>query len=524
MRAAIIFNAITDESTPDEKDVMIQAESVSVSLLHLGHSPEFVPCDLDLGSLRRKLERIKPDVVFNLVEALDGEAKLIHLVPSFLDVTGIPYTGSPSDAIYLSSHKVMAKEKMAASNLPTPCWIGPYPPGNASRRAVKNSFKTGMKNTWIIKSVWEHASIGLDDDSLITAETHDAVIDHIKKRFLRLGDACFAEQYIEGREFNLSLLSRPGGPEVLPPAEILFEGYPEGKPRIVGYSAKWDEGSFEYSHTPRCFDFSFSDRALVEKLENMAIQCWRLFGLGGYARVDFRVDDDGNAWVLEVNTNPCLSPDAGFAAALNRSGMNLDEAVERILEDALRKKAHHPGKIVGPKSFDFGGVPPEKEFETPGVSFRHDVTPKDSEDIRHLVSATGFFSAAEVDVAVELVEERLVKGTASGYYFVLVDLENRLAGYSCFGPIPCTASSYDLYWIAVHPDFQHKGLGRMILHETERLIRGAGGTRIYADTSQRPQYIDTQAFYERCGFNVAAVLEDFYDPGDGKMIYAKRMK
>jgi D-alanine-D-alanine ligase len=125
VRAAIIFNAITDESTPDEKDVMIQAESVSVSLLHLGHSPEFVPCDLDLGSLRRKLERINPDVVFNLVEALDGEGKLIHLVPSLLDVIGIPYTGSPSDAIYLSSHKVMAKEKMAACNLPTPCWIGP---------------------------------------------------------------------------------------------------------------------------------------------------------------------------------------------------------------------------------------------------------------------------------------------------------------------------------------------------------------------------------------------------------------
>jgi D-alanine-D-alanine ligase len=524
VRVAIVFNAVTDKSSPDERDVIVQAESVSTSLRRLGHTTEFLPCDLDLASFRKRLEKINPDAVFNLVESLDSQGKLIHLVPSLLDVMRIPYTGSPSDSIYLSSHKVMAKEKMASSNLPTPCWIGLCPPGDTSCRALKNTFKTGKENTWIIKSVWEHASIGLDDDSLITAESDDAVVDHIQKRYLRLGDACFAEQYIEGREFNLSLLARPDGPEVLPPAEILFEGYPSDKPKIVGYSAKWDEQSFEYHHTPRSFDFSSNERDLVKKLENMSMKCWRLFGLGGYARVDFRVDNDGNPWILEVNTNPCLSPDAGFAAALNRSGMSLDGAVERILEDALRKKAHHPERIVGPKSFDFGRVPPEKEFETPGVSFRHDVAPKDIENIRTLVAETGFFSAAEVDVAVELVEERLAKGTASGYYFVFADQENDLAGYACYGPIPCTASGYDLYWIAVHPELQKKGLGKMLINETERLIREAGGTRIYVDTSQRSQYNATRAFYERCGYDIAAVLDDFYDLGEGKVIYAKSIK
>ena len=140
------------------------------------------------------------------------------------------------------------------------------------------------------------------------------------------------------------------------------------------------------------------------------------------------------------------------------------------------------------------------------------------------MSATGFFSEAEVAIAAELVEERLAKGTASGYYFVFVDQESRLAGYACYGPIPGTVSSYDLYWIAVHPDFQKKGLGRMIIHESERLMRAAGGTRIYADTSQRPQYNDTRAFYERCGYDIVAVLEDFYDRGDGKVIYAKSIE
>lgn len=524
MRVAILFNAVTDKNTPDEQDVIVQVEAVSDALLQLGHTPELLACDLDLASLQHRLEKIQPDIAFNLVESLESKGKLIHLVPSLLDVIGLPYTGSASESIYFSSHKLIAKEKMLLSNLPTPYWIGPYPPEHTSLCALKNRPKRRKEAIWIIKSVWEHASIGLDDNALIAAENDNALIDHIKERYFHLGGACFAEQYIEGREFNLSLLAGPDGPEVLPPAEILFEGYPENKPRIVGYSAKWDDRSFDYHHTPRRFDFSHHDGSLLAKLKDMALRCWRLFGLGGYARVDFRVDSDGNPWILEVNTNPCLSSDAGFAAALNRAGMSITPAVKRILDDALRNRTYNSVRAVGPQSFDSNTPSPEKGSPTPGNAFRYAVTPEDMQNIRQLASATGFFSEAEVAIAAELVEERLAKGTASGYYFVFVDQESRLAGYACYGPIPCTASSYDLYWIAVHPDFQKKGLGRMIIHESERLMRAAGGTRIYADTSQRSQYNDTRAFYERCGYDIAAVLEDFYDRGDGKVIYAKSLE
>ena len=524
MRVAILFNAVSDKSTPDEQDVIVQVEAVSDALLQLGHTPELLACDLDLASLQHRLEKIQPDIAFNLVESLESKGKLIHLVPSLLDVIGLPYTGSASESIYLSSHKLIAKEKMSLSNLPTPYWIGPYPPEHTSHCALKNRSKRRKEAIWIIKSVWEHASIGLDDNALITTENDNALIDHIKERYFHLGGACFAEQYIEGREFNLSLLAGPDGPEVLPPAEILFEGYPENKPRIVGYSAKWDDRSFEYHHTHRRFDFSNRDGSLLAKLKDMALRCWRLFGLGGYARVDFRVDSDGNPWILEVNINPCLSPDAGFAAALNRAGMSITPAVKRILDDALSNRTHNSARAVGPQSFDSNTPSPEKGSPTPGHAFRYTVTPEDMQNVRQLASATGFFSEVEVAIAAELVEERLAKGTASGYSFVFVDQESRLAGYACYGPIPCTASSYDLYWIAVHPDFQKKGLGRMIIHESERLMRAAGGTRIYADTSQRSQYNATRAFYERCGYDIAAVLEDFYDRGDGKVIYAKSLE
>jgi acetoin utilization deacetylase AcuC-like enzyme/GNAT superfamily N-acetyltransferase len=158
-----------------------------------------------------------------------------------------------------------------------------------------------------------------------------------------------------------------------------------------------------------------------------------------------------------------------------------------------------------------------------GVVFRYELQPLDPERIRRLTEITGFFTPAEVKVAVELANERLTKGLPSGYHFIMAEHYGRLAGYACYGPIACTASSYDVYWIAVHPDYQGKGLGRRILKESERLISESGGTRIYVETSQRVQYASTRAFYESCGYRLESVLTDFYAPGDGKVVYCKSL-
>ncbi|RJP37206.1 MAG: hypothetical protein C4547_05880 [Phycisphaerales bacterium] len=151
----------------------------------------------------------------------------------------------------------------------------------------------------------------------------------------RFGDELFAEAYIDGREFNLSLLCGPRGPQVLPPAEIDFVDYPPEKPHIVGYAAKWDDRAFEYHATPRRFDVDEADRGLVETLRALAVHCWRLFDLRGHVRVDFRVDERNQPWILEVNANPCLSPEAGFMAAAARAGLTIEHVVERLLRDAV---------------------------------------------------------------------------------------------------------------------------------------------------------------------------------------------
>jgi GNAT superfamily N-acetyltransferase len=144
--------------------------------------------------------------------------------------------------------------------------------------------------------------------------------------------------------------------------------------------------------------------------------------------------------------------------------------------------------------------------------------------VRALTSGTGFFSDDEVAVAVELVEARLAQGLASGYRFFFADGDGRLEGYVCYGPIALTKASFDLYWIAVRPDAQRTGLGRRLMEAAEAEARALGATTMYVETSSRPQYEPTRAFYRRIGYRSAAELPDFYGPGDGQVIFAKRLR
>ena len=157
------------------------------------------------------------------------------------------------------------------------------------------------------------------------------------------------------------------------------------------------------------------------------------------------------------------------------------------------------------------------------LRLRYEPCPADIEQVAALLDATRFFSPEETAVGVELVAERLQKGQASGYEFVLAEQERQLVGYTCFGPIPCTRGSYDLYWIAVHPGQQGRGIGALLLAHSEQRIVQAGGRRVYIETSARPQYHPTRAFYQRCGYRAEALLADFYAPGDGKIIYGKAL-
>jgi GNAT superfamily N-acetyltransferase len=157
------------------------------------------------------------------------------------------------------------------------------------------------------------------------------------------------------------------------------------------------------------------------------------------------------------------------------------------------------------------------------ISFRYAPVPEDCAVVRAIVASTGFFNPAEVGIAVELVEERLARGQRCGYFFVFAERGGEVPGYACYGPIDGTEGSFDLYWIAVGDGRRGHGLGRALMEETERVVRAAGGRRVYAETSGRDQYEPTRRFYERLGFVAEARLRDFYAPGDDKVFYVKAL-
>ena len=332
MHAAILFNQVSLNDSAADLDVLVQCVDVENSLRRLGFTTDRVPCTLNLNEARSKLQQLRPDVVFNLVESLGGADRLMALAIMLLEAMPLRFTGASALAMLLATNKIRAKQRLAELQLPTAPWITE---DTATWQGLDD--KACSPGKVIVKAVAEHASLGIDDTSVLTLPPGAAGLAAIQHRMRlesrKYNTPFFAEAFIEGREFNLSVLAENGQPVVLPPAEIQFVDYPGHKPRIVGSDAKWKVDSMEFTNTPRKFDFPVGDQPLLDELEALARRCWGEFGLRGYARIDFRVDVDGQPWILEINPNPCLSPNAGFVAALAEAGVSFDQAVQRIVAD-----------------------------------------------------------------------------------------------------------------------------------------------------------------------------------------------
>jgi len=317
-RILLLHDAFATADRPDAGDTLVEAEVVARALGELGYDASIAPVGLDLTRLEPLLAQIEPRLVVNLVESIDGRGWLIHVVPALLESLGVPFTGCSARALGVTSDKLLAKQQLIRAGVPTPAVFG----------------ADADDGPWIVKSVWEHASLGIDDSSVVRGAA--GVPRVLEMRRAEFGGDWFAERFVPGRELNVALIAAAGGVRALPVAEIRFEGFPPEKPAIVGYAAKWHTDSFEYRNTVRSFAL---EPGLAARAERLAHDCWQLFGLAGYARVDLRVDADGTPWVLEVNANPCLSPDAGFAAALATAGIEYRTAIAWLVDDALRRTA-----------------------------------------------------------------------------------------------------------------------------------------------------------------------------------------
>jgi len=322
LRILVLHSDIAPDAPPDELDTLYQADSIAEALAGRGHAVSSAAYIQDERRLKHMIANHAPDAIFNLVEAIDGSGILAVDVPSVLDRIGVPYTGASYEALAVAGNKPRAKRLMRDAGLPTPDW-GEPPLWEG----------LGADTRLIVKSALEDCSFGLDDGAVVRG----VAAAQRRAEFCagKYGGNWFAESYVEGREFNIAVLQGENGPRVLPLAEMTFQEWQDGRPRIVGYRAKWDDDSFESTRTVRAFGIEDEDPALAGQLRELATRAWNLFGLTGYARVDFRVGDGRGPSILEINPNPCLSPDAGFAAAAELDGMPYPALMEHIVGMAM---------------------------------------------------------------------------------------------------------------------------------------------------------------------------------------------
>ncbi len=332
-KEVIIYHTeVNDNSSPDNLDVLKEAEFVSENLKKLGYLPRVLQFRYNKEKIKSEIKKINPEFIFNLVESINGTDSLMYLASSIFDYLKIPYTGCPTRALFQTSDKIVAKEILKKNRIKTPKYLN-----------LDNYKKipVAKKEKFLIKNAKEHSSFGLNEKNFSLLDNKKDIIKALKNK----DEKYFAEEYIDGREFNISLLGSPV--RILPIAEMKFNNYPDGKPKIIGYSAKWDEDSYEYKNTIRSFDFEKKDKLLLKKLKEICIKCWKIFGLRGYARIDFRVDENNIPYVLEINANPCISSDAGFIAAAEKAGLSHNKVIWKIIKDLNKNN-----KYLYSKSFN----------------------------------------------------------------------------------------------------------------------------------------------------------------------------
>ncbi|GAA0544955.1 D-alanine-D-alanine ligase [Rhizomicrobium palustre] len=319
MKILVLHSDVPPGAPPDEMDTLIAADAVASALTSRGY--ETVQAPFFAVRLRALLETEKPDLVFNLVEGINGKGHLAHIAPRLLEQIGMAYTGMRPDGLILTSDKPRSKQLLRDAGLPTPDWCEP---------PHWHGLEPGR---WIVKCAEEDASLGLDDDAVVEAPEVSARADLCAERF---GGRWFAERFVDGREFNITILERDGKPHILPLAEMVFESWPVERPRIVGYDAKWDEASPAGQLMLRRFGLEEEDPALAGHLTLLCEDAWHLFQCRGAARIDFRVGADGVPQILEINPNPGIAPDSGLVAAAHHAGLSYADLVEGLVREAMR--------------------------------------------------------------------------------------------------------------------------------------------------------------------------------------------
>jgi D-alanine-D-alanine ligase len=318
VKVAILFDGASAFAASLDQAILGTVAAVESSLASEGNSIVRIPVHPDSRWVD-KLRRARVDFVFNLCEAIDGVAALEPAVIAVLELLALPYSGSSSWTTSLCLRKHVVNAALDRAGLPVPKF--------AVVRRGGSIPSVGFPA--ICKPAAEDASIGVEQRSVV--RTSRALAERVSS-MLERWDEVLVQRYVEGREVNVGIL----GDAVLPIAEIDFGKMPKGMWRIVTYRSKWEDGSDEdLGSAPRCP--ARLPATVATQLRKIAVTAWKIVGGSGYGRVDLRIDERGRPWILEVNANPDIAPDAGLARMARVAGIEYGAFVRQACELGLQR-------------------------------------------------------------------------------------------------------------------------------------------------------------------------------------------
>ena len=309
-----------------EIGVVEEMEDIKGALNSLGYRTTIFNVDSDFFRLIDYLREERPDLVFNLVESVENDSTQEMNVAGVYELLKIPFTGAGPLGLGTALNKPRVKEILSAHGIKTP----KFQVFSLGDRIV---LRDDIAFPLIVKPSREDASVGIDDSSVVYS------LNDLRKRVRFIhseyDQPALAEEYIDGRELNVAILGN--SPAVaMPISEIDFSGLADGMHRIVSYEAKWIHGTVAYEGTKGVCP-ALLPAAVESRVKEAALCCFRLIGCRDYARIDFRLTKDGTAYVLEVNPNPDISDDAGFARSARAQGYTFAETAGKIVEAALER-------------------------------------------------------------------------------------------------------------------------------------------------------------------------------------------
>ena len=298
---------------------------VVTALRAMGHEVQVLGVHDDLGELRRAATEWKPHIAFNLLEGFDDITIFDQNVVSHLELLKLSYTGCNPRGMLLARDKSLSKKLLAYHRIPVP-EFEVFRAGRPIRRSKRLQFPL------IVKSLTQEASIGISQASVVDGD------EKLKERvtFIHesIGTAAIAEQYIEGREFYVGILGNQSL-QALPVWELFFTNMPDGAKRIATDRVKW---SVKYQKKYGIDSGVAKDlpEGQAESIQHLCKRAFRALELSGYARIDLRLDDNGNVWVLEANPNPQIARGEDFAASAEKIGLTYETVLQRIINLGLR--------------------------------------------------------------------------------------------------------------------------------------------------------------------------------------------